>query len=129
MEVKTNLYVNKRWNEEQMKVRVENLKKVIPPNVVDFELLAAREKADKEIDALYIVYYTLRDRYCKIRRSAFGIPKYVDFTRKVVTNSYEYYTPDNWWWMGYTNASTSSTYYSTTTTTSATSNYNSIWYR
>ena len=72
-------YIKKRWNLEQMKIRVENLKKVISAQVVDDAIRIAKYTTDDELDGLYIAYYRLKDEYSKIKRRWFGFPKLVDY--------------------------------------------------
>lgn len=109
-----NIYIEKRWSKEVIEKRLENLKKIIPPSIVDAEIRVAKVKADDELDALYLAYYSLKDSYCKIKRKTFGIPKNVKYTPKRVAwysndwsacyDNTEYFYPP-------TTASTSATIY------------------
>ena len=56
-------YIEKRWSKEVLEKRLENLKKVINPYFVDSELRIAKSLTENELDALYIAYYNLKDRY------------------------------------------------------------------
>ena len=107
-----NIYIEKRWSKEVIEKRLENLKKIIPPSIVDAEITVAKIKADDELDALYLAYYSLKDSYCKIKRKTFGIPKNVKYTPKRVA----WYSND---WSGWYTTD-SDYYYPTTATTSAT---------
>jgi len=75
-------YIEKRWSKEVMEKRLENLKKIINHYFVDSEIRMAKNLTENELDALYIAYYSLKDRYCKIKRSSFGKPKKVGYAPK-----------------------------------------------
>ena len=45
-----NIYIEKRWSKEVIEKRLENLKKIIPPSIVDAEIRVAKVKADDELD-------------------------------------------------------------------------------
>ena len=128
-------YIEKRWSKEVMEKRLENLKKAISPGLVDLAIDDANTKTDNELDALYIAYYELKDKYCKIKRSSFGKPKQVGYVPK--KKKIGYYSPywdddDDWSWtingtyFTSSSASNSAIYsnYSTTTTTNA---YTTYW--
>jgi len=118
-----------------MEKRLENLKKVISPGLVDLAIDDANTKTENEVDALYIAYYELKDKYCKIKRSSFGKPKKVGYVPK--KKKIGYYSPywdvddwDDWSWTinglygTYSIGSSASnsainSNYSTTTTTNA----------
>lgn len=109
-------YIEKRWSKEVLEKRLENLKKVISPGLVDLAIDDANTKTDNELDALYIAYYELKDKYCKIKRSSFGKPKQVGYIPK--KKKLGYYSPywdsdDDWSWIingTYTTASSSGIY-------------------
>ena len=124
-------YIEKRWSKEVLETRLENLKKVISPGLVDLAIDVANMKTDNELDALYIAYYELKDKYCKIKRSSFGKPKQVGYVPKKKKIGYysPYWDDDNWPWTingTYTTTSSNGIYsnYSTTTTTNA---YTTYW--
>lgn len=116
-------YIEKRWSKEVLETRLENLKKVISPGLVDLAIDDANTKTDNELDALYIAYYELKDKYCKIKRSSFGKPKQVGYVpkKKPIGYYWEYDDWDDWSWTTYATTSSSGIYsnYSTTTTTNA----------
>ena len=130
-------YIEKRWSKEVLEKRLENLKKVISPGLVDLAIDDANTKTDNELDALYIAYYELKDKHCKLRRRAFGVPKIVGYVPKKKPIGYyspywEYDDWDDWSWTitgTYATTSSSGIYsnYSTTTTTNA-YNYYDSWY-
>ena len=84
-------YIEKRWSKEVMEKRLKNLKKIIYPYYVDNEIRMAKNQTENELDALYIAYYNLKDRYCKIKRSSFGKPKKVGYVPK--KKKIGYYSP------------------------------------
>ena len=112
-------YINKHWTEEVIKKRLDNLKKVIVPFIVDMEIHRAEAIADNRLDALYIAYYKLKDDFCKLKRSSFGKPKVVEYRQKAL-RYYSNYDPIEWTWAvspgtwnttSTTAASSSATYY------------------
>lgn len=121
-------YINKKWDLPTMEVRMENLKKVINPHIVETSIAYYENIADNRLDALYLAYYQLKDDYCKIKRRTFGKPKNVEYKPKQSTswwyaNDYErnsiWWSPDNYTW-------TITTSYSSSATT-ATYSYNSYY--
>jgi hypothetical protein len=74
--------VNKRWNLDEMRKRIENLKKVINSSIVDFYYFQSLEKTDSELDALYITYYRLKSLALKYKREKYGIVNDVDYKPK-----------------------------------------------
>ena len=109
-------YIEKRWSKEVMEKRLENLKKVISPGLVGLAIDDANTKTDNELDALYIAYYELKDKYCKIKRSSFGKPKqvgYVPKKKKIGYYSTYWDSDDDWSWTingTYTTATSSGIY-------------------
>ena len=75
-------YINKKWDLPTMEKRIENLKKIISPGVVDWIVRYNLNRTDSRLDGLYLAYYELKDRYCKIKRRTFGQPKEVEFKPK-----------------------------------------------
>ena len=109
-------YIEKRWSKEVMEKRLKNLKKIIYPYYVDSEIRMAKNQTENELDALYIAYYNLKDRYCKIKRSSFGKPKKVGYVPK--KKKIWYFSPywdvdDEWTWTinsNFTSAASSDIY-------------------
>jgi hypothetical protein len=99
-------YIEKRWDLPTMEKRMECLKKVIDPFEVDLKInFYLSIVTDDRLDAMYLAYYDLKDKYCKIDRSKFGKPKTVDYKQKnfrMDTTSFagtyltEPATPSNW---------------------------------
>ena len=76
-------FIEKRWDLPTMEKRMENLKKVIDPFEVDLKInLYLSISTDDRLDALYLAYYDLKDKYCKLDRKKFGTPKKVDYKQK-----------------------------------------------
>jgi hypothetical protein len=76
-------FIEKRWDLPTMEKRMENLKKVIDPFEVDVKInLYLSTSTDDRLDALYLAYYDLKDKYCKLDRKKFGTPKKVDYKQK-----------------------------------------------
>jgi hypothetical protein len=74
--------IEKKWNLEQMRKRIENLKKVINSSLVDFSYLQALEKTDNELDALYITFYRLKSLSLKYKRELYGTVNEVEYKPK-----------------------------------------------
>lgn len=105
--------IKKRWNLEEMKIRVNNLKKVINETLVNRYCYRALEETDNELDALYIAYYDLKALSLKYKREVYGTVNNVDYKSKFDWDSYlDEYLKNN---THYT--STPSYYYSWTTRT------------
>ena len=107
-------YIDKRWSKEVMEKRLENLKKIINHYFVDNEIRMAKGQTENELDALYIAYYNLKDRYCKIKRSSFGKPKKVGYVPKkkpigYYTKYWDLYDGDDDWTWTISSNSTSAT--------------------
>ena len=76
-------FIEKRWDLPTMEKRMECLKKVIDPFEVDLKInFYLSLFTDDKLDAMYLAYYDLKDKYCKIDRSKFGTPKKVDYKPK-----------------------------------------------
>jgi hypothetical protein len=80
--------IKKRWNLEEMKIRVNNLKKVINETLVNRYCYRALEETDNELDALYIAYYDLKALSLKYKREVYGTVNNVDYKPKFDWNSY-----------------------------------------
>ena len=113
-------YIEKRWDLPTMEKRMECLKKVIDPFEVDLKInFYLSTFTDDKLDAMYLAYYDLKDKYCKIDERNFGKQKRVDYKSKnigMVTTSYV----DTY----LTEPATSSSWYYSDTTTGA---YNVYW--
>ena len=121
-------YINKKWDLPTMEKRIENLKKIISPGVVDWIVRYNLNRTDSRLDGLYLAYYELKDRYCKINRRAFGQPKKVKFEPKK-RDTIWYSNDTNIWYDSYYGSynGSSVTYTlsnATATTTAATINWN-----
>ena len=114
-------FIEKRWDLPTMEKRMENLKKVIDPFEVDLKVnYYLTLFTDDKLDAMYLAYYDLKDKYCKIDRRKFGKPKTVDYKSKntigtITTSYFDTYLTEP--------ATSSSWYYSDTTT----GTYNVYW--
>ena len=80
--------IEKRWNLEEMKIRIENLKKITSSALVSIYYANAKAKTDNELDALYITYYALKNRLLKYNRGSYGRIKTVNYARKYDWNQY-----------------------------------------
>ena len=80
--------IEKKWNLEQMRKRIENLKKVINSSLVDFSYLQALEKTDNELDVLYITFYRLKSLSLKYKRELYGTVNEVEYEPKFDWDKY-----------------------------------------
>lgn len=80
--------IKKRWNLGEMKIRVNNLKKVINETLVNRYCYRALEETDNELDSLYIAYYDLKALSLKYKREVYGTVNNVDYKPKFDWNSY-----------------------------------------
>ena len=80
--------IEKKWNLEQMRKRIENLKKVINSSLVDFSYLQALEKTDNELDVLYITFYRLKSLSLKYNRELYGTVNEVEYEPKFDWDKY-----------------------------------------
>lgn len=65
-------YTNKKWDLDTMKIKIKNLEKIIPFNIVGRYLSINKVYAKSELDAYYLTYYDLKDIFLKYKRSSFG---------------------------------------------------------
>lgn len=112
-------HINKKWDLPTMEKKIENLKKIIPPGVVDWYLKYNSKKTESRLDALYLTFYDLKDKYCRINRHTFGTPKTVKYQPKQELNDFIWYTNSPY--------TTSSTWTITTSTAGYYSNYSGIY--
>jgi hypothetical protein len=80
--------IEKKWNLEQMRKRIENLKKVINSCIVDSYYFQSLEKTDNELDALYITFYRLKSLSLKYKRELYGTVNEVEYKPKFDWNKY-----------------------------------------
>jgi hypothetical protein len=118
-------YINKRWSKEVMQKRLENLKKILPLGVVELQIELGKQKAEDELDALYIAYYALKDIYCKVKRNSFGTPNEVEYKPKCLLyrSFYEYNIPSEYYTTLYSSYNTA-TYVTLDNTATVTYTYN-----
>ena len=115
-------FLNKRWDLPTMERRMENLKKVIPENEVENTITAYSQIAEDRLDVLYLAYFNLKDRFCKIDRNKFGEAKIIAYRPKVRVIYYDSScaTTANNWEYNWTTTSASYDNFVTTTATTIT---------
>ena len=87
-----NKFVEKKWSREQIEIRLENLKKIIDPFIINMKIHKCKSLCDSEYDALYMAFYDLKDQYSRLPRIKFGAPKLIGYVPK---NNGWYATSDN----------------------------------
>lgn len=80
--------IKKRWNLEEMKIRVNNLKKVIDETLINIYYYRALEETDNELDALYMAYYDLKALLLKYKREVYGTVNEVEYEPKFDWDKY-----------------------------------------
>lgn len=77
-----NKFVEKKWSMEQIVIRLENLKKIIDPFIINMKIHKCKALCDSEYDALYMAFYELKDQYSRLPRIKFGEPKLIGYVPK-----------------------------------------------
>lgn len=120
-------YINKKWDLPTMEKRMENLKTAIDSDTVDATIKYYDGIADNRLDALYLAYYRLKDIYCKVKRITFGIPKIVEYNRKLKDSEWWYATNGDSVWLSPSNYTWTITTSYATSDTSTTYSYNTYY--
>lgn len=96
-------------------IKLNNLKKIINPTIVENQIISSKSITDDETDALNIAYYSLKDAFSKIQRYKYGAVLSIDYKPKTIRIWYnDYKTTNNaYYWNASQTASytTSSNYY------------------
>jgi hypothetical protein len=90
-------YMEKKWDLPKMEKKIELLKKIISEDEINSIIALYETYTDDRLDALYLAYYNLKDKYCKIKRASFGTPKLINYSQKAIKidNSWYYYAIPN----------------------------------
>jgi hypothetical protein len=72
----------RKWCEKDIRIKLENLKKILGSYVVDSEISLQGIYTDNVCDQLNMAYYSLKSRYSKIYRWRYGITRQVDYEPK-----------------------------------------------
>lgn len=76
-------------------IKLNNLKKIINPTIVENQIIASKSITDDETDALNIAYYSLKDAFSKIQRYKYGVVLSIDYKPKTIRIWYNDYTTNN----------------------------------
>lgn len=98
---------------DNVSVKLNNLKKIINPIIIEGEINAAKFATDDETDALNIAYYSLKNMFSKIKRYRYGTVLNVDYKPKTIESVWykDYQFQNSYYW---TSAQTS--YYTASNT-------------
>ena len=106
-------YMEKKLDLPKMEKKIELLKKIISEDEINSIIALYETYTDDRLDALYLAYYNLKDKYCKIKRASFGTPKLVNYSQKAIKiddSEWWYYTlPNTTTWTIYDAGGTTST--------------------
>ena len=108
----------RKWSEKDIMIKLTNLGKKFGWIPIQSEIDFQKKYTDNTCDAMNLAYYALKNRYCKIHRSKFGIIRIPEYEPK--KRNYGY---DMWYnyndYMGYNDyPGLYATSYTITTTTS-----------
>ena len=105
-------YMEKKWDLPKMEKKIELLKKIISEDEINSIIALYETCTDDRLDALYLAYYNLKDKYCKVKRTSFGTPKLINYSQKTIKidNSewYYYNIPNTITWSVYDTVDTTS---------------------
>jgi len=107
-------YMEKKWDLPKMEKKIELLKKIISEDEINSIIALYETYADDRLDALYLAYYNLKDKYCKVKRASFGTPKLINYSQKTIKID-----DSEWWYYNTPNTATWSWSYDTGGTASA----------
>lgn len=111
----------KKWSEEEISKRIDNLKKIVSNRDLENALLIGFSKTDNKVDALHEAFYYLKSYYLRYNEFAFGIRNTIteygftqasgiynnvnwyyntldSYTTKIITYPNSFSTSDNWMW-------------------------------
>ena len=72
----------RKWCEKDIRIKLENLKKILGSYVVDREISLQGFYTDNVCDQLNMAYYSLKNRHSKIHRWKYGVTRQVDYEPK-----------------------------------------------
>lgn len=75
---------------EEMRVRVENLKKIISPSYVNLTLAYYDAVTKDELDALYLTYFKLRRERLRYVQTRYGVETDVTYGNRETRFDYSY---------------------------------------
>lgn len=84
----------KRRGLDEMRIRVENLKKLFGEDTITHLKNLYTTMSTSELDMLYLVYFTLRREKCKVQGERFGILTNIIGEREYKPSSLEWYSVD-----------------------------------
>lgn len=108
----------RKWSERDIMIKLTNLGKLLGWFTVQTEIEFQKKYTDNACDAMNLAYYSLKNRFCKIKRERFGFVRTPEYEPKKKRN----YGYDMWInYNDYTNL------YATSYTITTSTYTNSIW--
>ena len=115
----------RKWDERDITIKLENLKRKLGVWPVEQEISFQRHYTNNKVDYLNMAYYSLKDKFSKINRSKYGMVRQVEYERKERRRGPRPYDYPSWWWdddiYNYTIGTTNN--FTTTTNTQHTHTY------
>lgn len=71
----------KKWSEKEIRIRLKNLEKIIPSDVIKNRVLLQMDFTRNEVDAMNLAYYSLKRNYSKVRADNFGTLNKIDYEK------------------------------------------------
>lgn len=103
-------FLEKKWTLEEIRKRVENLNKIISPSIILNEYIANYVSVNDELDALYMTYYNLKDKYMKYKRCSLGDIKLVSLNKTYCPSNFYGSFGTSFYTFSYDSSSNSVTY-------------------
>lgn len=72
----------RKWCEKDIRIKLNNLKKLLGTYLVDREIMLQGQYTDNECDKLNLAYYSLKNRFSKINRWKYGLVRNVEYEIK-----------------------------------------------
>jgi hypothetical protein len=117
----------RKWDERDITIKLENLKKKLGVWPVEQEINFQRHYTNNKVDYLNMAYYSLKDKFSKINRSKYGMVRQVEYERKERRRDPHNYYPSWWWDEAIYNDSGTSANYTSSVYTQTCADYNSLY--
>jgi hypothetical protein len=72
----------RKWCEKDIRIKLENLKKILGDYLVNREIMLQGQYTDNECDKLNLAYYSLKNKFSKIHRWKYGLIRNVNYEIK-----------------------------------------------
>ena len=72
----------RKWCEKDIRIKLENLEKLLGSWLVNREIMFQGQYTDNECDKLNLAYYSLKNKFSKIHRWKYGLVRNVEYEIK-----------------------------------------------